>query len=444
MPTLEIPKNAGELRDKLTDPKFVNELYSDPKNLQGLVLGYADLQNKDHPEINGTAAEQAQQVMMNWLKENGQTPDAKRVNLDPYARRIPKNTLYNPDALGAKHDKVYDNLADLLIDASNRGYVDNDAAAKLKTLSNAMSSIKGSDGGFLIPEVLRAELLQVALEKAIVRSRARVIPMDSLTVPFPMVDSTSNVSSVFGGITGYWTEEGATLTESNPKFARIKLEAHKLTLYTEIPNELIADSKPSVQALIEQMFPEALAWFEDLAFFLGGGVGEPLGALNTNNAATIEVPRSSVVAGSNVEWIDIANMYARMLPSSLGRGVWLVGPEVLPSLLTLTVGDFPVLLNGFTGRSAAEPLSILGAPVIVTEKAGQVGSRADISFVDFGMYLIGDRQAMSAKQSEDFRFKNDVTAFRVIERIDGRPWMLSPITPYNNGDTLSPFVTLAA
>jgi HK97 family phage major capsid protein len=110
----------------------------------------------------------------------------------------------------------------------------------------------------------------------------------------------------------------------------------------------------------------------------------------------------------------------------------------------MTVGDFPIMLNGFSGRNSSTPLNILGAPVIVTEKAGQVGARADISFVDFGMYLLGDRQAMSARESEEFKFKNDVTAFRVIERVDGRPWLLSAITPYNGGDTLSPFVTLAA
>jgi hypothetical protein len=51
---------------------------------------------------------------------------------------------------------------------------------------------------------------------------------------------------------------------------------------------------------------------------------------------------------------------------------------------------------------------------------------------------------MSARQSEDFKFNQDVTAFRVIERLDGRPWLDAPITPQNGGATLSPFVQLAA
>jgi hypothetical protein len=38
----------------------------------------------------------------------------------------------------------------------------------------------------------------------------------------------------------YWTEESAALTESQSGFEKIVLDAKKLTMYGEIPNELIA------------------------------------------------------------------------------------------------------------------------------------------------------------------------------------------------------------
>jgi HK97 family phage major capsid protein len=305
--------------------------------------------------------------------------------------------------------------------------------------------VRPADGGYLIPEILRAELLRVGLENSIVRSRARVIPMDSLTVSFPMVDSTSNVSSVYGGVTGYWTEEGATLTESQPRFGRIELRANKLCLYTEVPNELIRDARPAMDAFINDIFPEAIAWFEDVAFTVGGGVGEPLGYLNAPCA--IDISRTG--SGQDVDWQDIANMYGRMLPQSLGRAVWIVSPDLVQNLLTMpfTVGgSTPILLGngGFSGSGQeGVPMTILGRPVIVSEKARTAGTSGDINFVDFGFYLLGDRQAMSARQSEEFKFNQDVTAFRVIERLDGRPWLSSAITPQNGGDTLSPFVKLA-
>ena len=125
-------------------------------------------------------------------------------------------------------------------------------------------------------------------------------------------------------------------------------------------------------------------------------------------------------------------------------------PDAIPNLLTMpfTVGGTePVLLGGgsFATGTTGMPLSILGRPVLVSEKARTVGTSGDLNFVDFGFYLLGDRQAMSARQSEDFRFNEDVTAFRVIERLDGRPWLNSAITPQNgSSNTLSPFIKMAA
>jgi hypothetical protein len=49
---------------------------------------------------------------------------------------------------------------------------------------------------------------------------------------------------------------------------------------------------------------------------------------------------------------------------------------------------------------------------------------------------------MSAMSSPHFKFSQDLTAYRIIQRVDGRPWLQSAITPQNNSATLSPFVQL--
>jgi len=444
---IPVPTTTEELHEQLTDRATMRELMADPERFADHMESAVNARLKDGA-INGQVTEQTEKFMIDWLRNHQGDTDgvAQRLNLDnPNARaRIRPNTVYNRNALGAKHDKMFASSADFLHAISEHSYKGENLSRQLDTLKNDLSSVKPSDGGFLIPEILRAELLRVALENSIVRSRARVIPMDSLTVPFPMVDSTSNVSSVYGGVTGYWTEEGATLTESQPRFGRIELKANKLVLYTEVPDELLRDARPSMEAFINDIFPEAIAWFEDVAFIVGGGVGEPLGFLNS--PAAISVTRSTTTAGNNVEWVDIAGMYARMLPQSLNRAVWVISPDVMPSLLTATLpGGGPIIVStggGFPDGTNAPQLSLLGRPIVVSEKARAVGTAGDINFVDFGFYLIGDRQAMSARQSEDFRFSSDVTAFRVIERLDGRPWLASAITPQNGGATLSPFVKL--
>lgn len=449
--------NSDEIREILTDRQAMAEFATDPEKFVQWTEDSINARIQSDPGLTDQLRETAELAAIKFLRDQGMDEsDAKtrkivnRLNLDaPHIRSrgaAHRTTIYNKDAIGAKFDDSFATVPQFLHAISEHSVKDAALSGKLNSLQNAMSSLKPADGGYLIPEVLRAELLRLALERAIVRSRARVIPMDSLTVPIPAVDSTSNVSSVYGGITGYWTEEGATLTESQPRFARVMLNAHKLTLYTELPNELVRDSIISLEAFIGEIFPEALAWFEDVAFFLGGGVGEPLGFLNA--PAAISVTRSTGVAGSNIEWADVVGMYCRMLPQSLDRAVWVISPDSVQSLLTMpftAAGTSPILLGGggFPTGTGSPQMSMLGRPVIISEKARALGTAGDINFVDFGMYLIGDRQAMSARQSEDFRFNRDITAYRVIERVDGRPWVLSPITPQNgSANTLSPYVKL--
>ena len=63
---------------------------------------------------------------------------------------------------------------------------------------------------------------------------------------------------------------------------------------------------------------------------------------------------------------------------------------------------------------------------------------------DFGYYLIGDRQLLTVATSPHVQFINDRTVWRFIQRVDGRPWIDSAITPRNGTNTLSPMVALAA
>ncbi len=449
--TLPVARDSDEVREMLTDRQTLRNIMSDPETAAEWIEGSINARLAHDGGIEHQVKEQTQAFMIEWLKNH--TPDemekiTNRLNLNtPNARgRIVPNTLYNKHAIGAKHDNTFDSFAEMMYSVSDRSFKNADLARKLEGLQNDLSSIKPSDGGFLIPEIIRAELLKVALERAVVRSRARVIPMDGPILHFPTVDSTSNVSSVYGGVAGFWTEEGATLSESQPRFGKVKLEAHKLALYTEVPNELLHDARPALAAFLGEIFPEAIAWFEDIAFTVGGGVGEPLGYLNA--PAKVSVDRAGSSSGT-VTWADVVGIYCRMLPQSLDRAVWIISPDTVQALLTMPFaagGTSPILLGGgggFPSGQAGAPLTILGRPVIISEKARPLGTSGDINFVDFSYYLIGDMQAMSARQSEDYRFQNDITAFRVIERLDGRPWLRSAITPQNNSaNTLSPFVNL--
>ena len=451
---ITIPDSSAGLEEILQDPKRMKALLGKPGAFGEFITKYATVVLNKQQEISKQVEDQVEKTLSDFLKKQREESGAVPLNLDPQrpdpARLMGPDGrahrwLYNPQAMGASIDKEFTNASEFFSLIWHNRQRDAQAQAKLTRVRNAFSSTVPSEGGFLIPENLRAELLRVALETAVVRPRARVIPMDTLRVPFPAIDDTSHVSSVYGGVVAYWTEEGAALTASQAAFGRIVLDAKKLTAYTEVPNELIADSLISFQAFLDQIFPEALGFYEDLAFIKGTGVGEPLGAIN--GPGRIAVTRAPA---STVKFADIVNMFTRLLPGSYSRSVWLCSPAVVAQLMqlafTVAAGDSISPPLWLTGGQLIEgtPLQILGRPLIVSEKVPNLGSTADIALIDFGFYLLGDRQVMSAMSSPHFKFQNDQTAYRIIERVDGQPWLRTPVTPQNNGPTLSPYVVLAA
>jgi len=195
--------------------------------------------------------------------------------------------------------------------------------------------------------------------------------------------------------------------------------------------------------LLGRMFPEALAYFEDDAFINGDGAGEPLGILNAD--ALITVTKETGQAATTLVAENLDKMYSRMLPSSVGNAVWIAHPDTFPQLASLSravgTGGSAIWVSNI---SDGPPSSIYGRPLIFSEKAQTLGTAGDIYFVDLSYYVVADRQAVTMAASEHVRFTNDEMVWRFVERIDGRPWIDSALTPRNGSNTLSPFVNLAA
>ena len=433
-----IPETPEEMTEFLADEKRCGEVFANAEYRVEFLKNYVRNVNKARPDIKRMIDEGVEQGMKTFMLQAG----VNRPDVTQNIKELPaKGTGYSRRAIGAVLDKEFDDTADFLFSIWHQNQAGQDRWRKIR---NDYSSIDPAGGGFLVPEILRSELLRIALETAIVRSRARVIPMDSSRVPFPTIDSTSNASSVFGGVVGTWTEEGAALAESEAKFGRIVLQASKLASRCDVPNELLSDSIISFAAFIDSILPAAIAWFEDTAFITGSGVGQPLGVLNS--PALVTVAKETNQVADTIVWENLVNMYSRMLPASLAGAVWVCNIDTFPQLATMSLavgtgGSAIWMNNGQVGP----PMTILGRPVIFTEKVptlGGAGSGKDVNFIDFGYYLIGDRQQMRAESSVHAQFTTDQTVFRIIERVDGRGWLQSAIIPQNSTVTLSPFVAL--
>ena len=383
---ITIPDTQAGFEEMMADKAKMKDLYLDlaqgGEKFESWVAGYAKNVLKRDQDIATQVRDETQKVLANFLREQadeGFTPvspvtlptgNERGAGVDPNVRMNAKAGLFNSRAMGAELDEMFSGvhgMADCLqlIWHDYKRQANAASQGKLKKMRNAFQGDVPSDGGFLIPENLRSEVLRVSLETAIVRPRARIIPMETLTVPFPAIDATTNVGSVYGGITTAWAEAGSDLSssESSPKFRRLVLHARKLIAFTKVEQELIADSVISFLPFINELFPEAIGFEEDYAFLNGNGAGQPLGMLKTDNPAMIAVAKESGQAASTILWENIVKMYARMLPQSLSRAVWIVTPDAFPELATMalsvgTGGSAVWLNNGVSGP----PATVLGRP----------------------------------------------------------------------------------
>lgn len=304
---------------------------------------------------------------------------------------------------------------------------------------------EGTDslGGFIVPEEQRMELMMLALEGAIVRPKAFILPMRSDTLSYPRIVDTTHASSVFGGVIAYRKAEAAALSESDVKLGQGQLRATKLTGFTYCSNELLADAAIGLDALLKRLFSDAIRYYEDSDFIVGTGAGEPLGIRNA--ACKVQVTRNT---GSHFEYEDVANMMGRLLPVCWNKAVWLCSPAVVPDILMMenpssgTGGHLIYQPMNQGAKVSPLPLQLLGRPVFVTEQVPTLGTADDVMLVDFSYYIIGDREDLAIQTSEHYRFANDETTYRFILRNDGQPWLNSALTPKNSGDTLSPIVAL--
>lgn len=300
-------------------------------------------------------------------------------------------------------------------------------------------------GGYLVPEEFRAELQVLQLEKSIVRSRATTIPMATNTVRIPVVDVSSHASNFFGGVTIYRPDEAGTITASRPKLGRIELNLHKLTGLVYVTSELLDESPISLEPLLKNMFAQAITFTEDTDYLMGDGSNEPLGAFNSANPSLVSVTRTT---SGEINFDDIVNVWSRCHPACLANAVWVANIDTFPQLATMSMpvgtGGVPVWLPA-NGASATPFGTLMGKPLLLTEKMNTMGTTPDLGLADFSQYWVGQKSGGNLKFASSIHvsFTTDETAFRFVMRYDGQPSWLNALTPHKGSNTLSPFVTIA-
>ena len=344
----------------------------------------------------------------------------------------------------------YCNMADFATDVRKAGINGGDTPERLASYLEHLKAFglqeaMGHDGGFLVPTEFKNQLMRNILEKSIILPRATQIPMATSSIELPIVQETTHVGSVYGGIIVYKPAEAGTKLASQPKFGKVRLNLHKLIALVYATEELLDDSPISIEPLLNTMAAEALAFQLDEDFIFGTGAGEALGIENANALVGI-----TGTVTSSINSADVLEMWSRLLPSSQGKAIWLANLDTFATLASLVIGTATVnqavglLQYNAGGISAPTFTTMLGRPIFFTEHCETLGTSGDIILADWSQYLVGQKAggAMKAATSIHLKFLTDEVAFRFVMRYDGQPWMQAPLTPKHSSKTLSPFVDI--
>jgi HK97 family phage major capsid protein len=289
-------------------------------------------------------------------------------------------------------------------------------------------------GGYLVPDEFKAQILEIALEQSIVRPRATVIPMETDSLKMPAWNQENHSTNFYGGVLGYWVSEGGPISDSDAAVKEVALGVNALAGLNYQSLRLLKASPLGVSALLEGAFGGVIAFMEDQAFIDGAGTTQPRGIIGSD--CEVAVNRSG--GASTIVAADVVTMYSKFM-GSLDRAVWLANRTTFPQLFGLKDANDNNIWMPNIGAGA--PQSLLGIPIVYTEKASALGTKGDLILADFGYYLIGDLGELAIDYSEHVRFANLEGAMRIYKWVDGKPWMSTTYTP-RKGTALSPFVVL--
>jgi HK97 family phage major capsid protein len=310
--------------------------------------------------------------------------------------------------------------------------------------ATGMSEGVGSEGGFLLSTDLSMDLLKSVFETGKLGKLCRkfTITSNSNSLELPAFNETSRATgSRLGGIRGYWLAEGGTKLPSRPDLRNITLNLKKMIALTYLTDELLQDAA-ILGNLVRTAFSDEFSFMLDDGILNGSGAGQMLGVLNS--PALVAVAKESGQAADTVVYENVLAMYSRQINPQ--GSTWVINKDVIPQLysfgITVGFGGTPAFMPA-GGISGVPYNTLFGRPIIEAEQAATLGDEGDISFIDFGQYVMADKGTPQMAESIHVQFLTDETAIRGVYRIDGSPVLASAITPYKGAEDLSFYVTLA-
>ena len=300
----------------------------------------------------------------------------------------------------------------------------------------------GADGGYTVPPDFRQQMLTKVFADESLLARCFQINSESNDVVFPADEDEP--WSTTGGIQVYWVGEAGAPTQSKPALRGLSVHAEKMAALVPVTDELLADSA-ALQGWLTEKAAAKIAFKVNDAILNGSGAGKPQGILKS--AALITIAKESGQTAGTVLYNNITKMWRAMRPANRRNAIWIANQDVESQLYALTLpgaaaAGIPVFLPA-NGLSDSPLDKLLGRPIIYSEATAALGTPGDLVLADLTQYVaLVKGGGMRTDISIHLWFDQDVTAFRFILRIGGKPWWSKTITRTGSKQAQSAYVAM--
>jgi HK97 family phage major capsid protein len=226
-----------------------------------------------------------------------------------------------------------------------------------------------------------------------------------------------------GFVTSAIIAEGASITESDPTLATVTLKAFKYANYFEISSELANDTPTNLLSFLARQAALSLGlgatgFGDDIVN--GTGTTQPRGLLldagtgvtGPAGTGTSLGTQGTANQGTDALWNLVGSVAEPYAESSSAAFLMRNASNIIVRKLRDTTGQ-PV--NGLTDRR-----SILGYPAYTDPFMPAMANGVEsIAFGDMSKYFIRIVNGVRFERSDEFRFQDDLVAFRCILRLDG-------------------------
>lgn len=261
--------------------------------------------------------------------------------------------------------------------------------------------------GYLAPAEISTEFIRDLIEFSPVRSVASVRSTASPAVKYPRRTGVTNAQ---------WEGELEESEESEPSFGMLEVPVDKLTTFTDISNELLADSGGQAEAEVRIAFAEDFGRKEAIAFLTGSGVKMPEGLLvNSEVPSIVNGHAANLSPDKLIELLYSLPAAYRNAPGAR----WAMNGTTLAAIRKLKDGQ-----NNFLWQpayAAGQPETLLGKPVLEMPDMPDIANGATpILYGDFSGYRVVDRLALSVLSDPYTQARRGVTRLHATRRVGGR------------------------